>query len=417
MPYAVSLIIRKEVPLMSGHVVFMVEVIILLVVAAIAAVAGFAIGKLRTRSAMAAEVAKAREEVAAANARLSAERTFSAEALKTQAETLRKEFQVMATQMARVEGQTLREEHLARLNDLLAPLGKNIESFRTQFVSGHATMDRYIKDLVEQTTAVGHEAGQLAKALKANSKMQGNWGEAILNNLLEASGLTEGRDYIVQEHTRDEEGRSLIPDVVVNLPGERAVIVDSKVSLTAFADYAVCEDEDERQRLMREHLQSLRRHVKELSVKNYDKVVKNSIGYVLMFVPNEAAYIAAMNSDPKLATEAYAQRIIIVNPTNLLMALQLAYNLWQSELQSRSVFEIYNSAEKLYKKFSTFAQNFEQIGKSIRQLSTTYEKAEKQLATGKGNIVDQLEGWKKKGLTPTSEIPESLRNLNENEEE
>ena len=395
----------------------MVEVSILLIVAVIAAIAGFAIGKLRTRTMMATEVAKAREEVAAANARLAAERTFSAEALKTQAESLRKEFQAMASQMARVEGKTLREEHLARLTDLLAPLGKNIESFRTQFVSGHAAMDRYIKDLVEQTTAVGHEAGQLAKALKANSKMQGNWGEAILNNLLEASGLTEGRDYVVQEHTRDEEGRSLIPDVVVNLPGERAVIVDSKVSLTAFADYAVCEEEDERQRLMREHLLSLRRHVKELSVKNYDKVVKNSIGYVLMFVPNEAAYIAAMNADSKLATEAYAQRIIIVNPTNLLMALQLAYNLWQSELQSRSVYEIYNSAEKLYKKFVGFAQNFEQVGKGIRQLSATYEKAEKQLATGRGNIVDQLEGWKKKGLTPSSEIPSSLLEQNEGEED
>ena len=395
----------------------MVDIVILLVVAGIAAVAGYAIGALRTRIALNAEVAKAREEAATASARLNAERTHSAEALKVQADALRAEFQAMASQLARVEGKALREEHLERLNDLLAPLGKNIESFRTQFVSGHAAMDRYIKDLVEQTTAVGHEAGQLAKALKANSKMQGNWGEAILNNLLEASGLTEGRDFIVQEHTRDEEGRSLIPDVVVNLPGERAVVVDSKVSLTAFADYAVCDDEEERQRLMREHLLSLRRHVKELSVKNYDKVVKNSIGYVLMFVPNEAAYIAAMNADPKLATEAYAQRIIILNPTNLLMALQLAYNLWQSELQSRSVYEIYNSAEKLYKKFVGFAQNFAQIGKGIRQLSDVYDKAEKQLATGRGNIVDQLEGWKKKGLTPSSEIPEALRNLNESEVE
>ena len=395
----------------------MVDIVILLVVVGIAAVAGYAIGALRTRIALNAEVAKAREEAATASARLNAERTHSAEALKVQADALRAEFQAMASQLARVEGKALREEHLERLNDLLAPLGKNIESFRTQFVSGHAAMDRYIKDLVEQTTAVGHEAGQLAKALKANSKMQGNWGEAILNNLLEASGLTEGRDFIVQEHTRDEEGRSLIPDVVVNLPGERAVVVDSKVSLTAFADYAVCDDEEERQRLMREHLLSLRRHVKELSVKNYDKVVKNSIGYVLMFVPNEAAYIAAMNADPKLATEAYAQRIIILNPTNLLMALQLAYNLWQSELQSRSVYEIYNSAEKLYKKFVGFAQNFAQIGKGIRQLSDVYDKAEKQLATGRGNIVDQLEGWKKKGLTPSSEIPEALRNLNESEVE
>ena len=395
----------------------MTEVIIILIVALVAAFAGYAFGSLRTRTAMAAEVEKARSEATAATARLSVERTHSAEALKMQAEALRAEFQRMATHLAREEGKALRDEHIARLTDLLAPLGKNIENFRTQFVSGHAAMDRYIKDLVAQTTAVGHEAEQLAKALKGNTKMQGNWGEAILNNLLEASGLTEGRDFIVQEHVQDEKGRSLIPDVVVNLPGDRSVIVDSKVSLTAFADYARAEDEIERDRLMKEHLLSVRRHVKELSVKNYDKVIKNSIGYVLMFIPNEAAYIAAVNADPKLATEAYAQRIIILNPTNLLMALQLAYNLWQSELQSRSVYEIYSSAEKLYKKFTGFAQNFLLVGKNIRQLTDAYEKAEKQLATGRGNIIDQLEGWKKKGLTPSAEIPEALRNMDEKESE
>jgi DNA recombination protein RmuC len=269
-------------------------------------------------------------------------------------------------------------------------------------------MDQYIKDLVAQTTAVGREAGQLAQALKSNTKLQGNWGEAVLNNLLEASGLTEGRDYRVQEQTRDEEGRALIPDVVVNLPGDRAVVIDSKVSLTAFAAYAAAGSEEESARCLREHVLSVRRHVKELSVKNYSKVVKNSIGYVLMFVPNEAAYIAAVNADPRLASDAYAQRIILLNPTNLLMALQLAYNLWQSELQSRSVYEIYRSADRLYRKFAGFAKNFEQVGKGIRQLNEVYEKAEKQLTTGRGNIVEQLEGWKKKGLDPSADIPESL---------
>ena len=395
----------------------MTEILLLLLTAAIAAAAGYAFGVLRTRTALSAELQKAKSEATAATERLHAEREHSAEALKVQAAALRAEFQNMATHLARVEGKALRDEHIARLNDLLAPLGENIVNFRNQFVSGQAAMDRYIQDLVKQTTAVGQEAEQLAKALKSNTKMQGNWGEAILNNLLEASGLTEGRDFVVQEHTIDENGRSLIPDVVVNLPGERAVIIDSKVSLTAFADYSAEEDEERRARLLNEHVASVRRHVKELSAKNYEKVVKNSIGYVLMFIPNEAAYIAAVNADHKLATEAYGLRIIILNPTNLLMALQLAYHLWQSELQSRSVYEIYNSAEKLYKKFTLFAQNFVQVGKSIRQLSDTYGKAEKQLATGRGNIIDQLEGWKKKGLTPTSEIPESLRNLEENEVE
>lgn len=393
------------------------NLLLLLLTAFLSAVAGYAVGVLRTRSALSAELEKARTAATVATTQLAAERAHTATALKAQAEALRSEFQNMATQLARTEGQALREEHLTRLKDLLMPLGRDIDNFRNQFVSGHAAMDRYIKDLVAQTTAVGHEANQLAAALKGNSKMQGNWGEAILNNLLEASGLTEGRDFLVQEHTKDENGRDLIPDVVVHLPGDRSVIIDSKVSLTAFTESTSTDDEAERLRLIREHVASVRRHIKELSVKNYDKAIKNSIGYVLMFIPNEAAYIAAVNAEPKLGTEAYAQRIILLNPTNLLMALQLAYNLWQSELQSRSVYEIYSSAEKLYKKFTGFAQNFVQIKKSIQQLSDTYEKAEKQLTSGRGNIITQLEGWKKKGVTLTADIPEALRNQNEEDNE
>lgn len=391
----------------------MIELLTLLFVAVLAFAAGYAIGAHRSMQKAADELTKAKAEATAATTRLQTEQTYSAQALKTQAEALRAEFQSMATQLARIEGKALHDEHIARLSDLLAPLGKNIESFRNQFISGHAAMDKYIKELVTQTTAVGHEAEQLAKALKANTKIQGNWGETILYNLLEASGLTEGRDFVVQEHTRDEEGNTLIPDVVIKLPSERAIIIDSKVSLNAFADYATTDEEGERQRFLNDHLRSIRRHIKELSAKNYDKVVENSIGYVLMFIPNEAAYIAAVNADHKLGTDAYAQRIILVNPTNLLMALQLAYNLWQSELQSRSVSEIYEAAEKLYKKFCSFAENYVKIGDSIKQLSDNYEKAEKQLCTGRGNIVSQLEGWKKKGLNPSKDIPEALRNAHE----
>ena len=269
-------------------------------------------------------------------------------------------------------------------------------------------MDRYVRDLMEQTTAMGREAEELARALRSDSKKQGNWGEMILGNLLQASGLTEGRDYVVQAGTEDGEGRRLIPDVVVNLPGNRAVIVDSKVSLTAFTAYVAADDAEEQKRMLREHVASVRRHVKELSQKRYDKVVKNSIGYVLMFIPGEAPYVAAVSADERLTADAYAQRVILLNPTNLLMALQLAYNLWQSEMQSRSVGEIYTSAERLYKKFTLFAQNFVQIGRGIRQLSDVYERSEKQLTTGRGNIISQLEGWKKKGLTPPADIPDAL---------
>lgn len=371
--------------------------IIGLILAAIAFAAGYFLATLRTQ-----------REAISAKARLQAEQQHAEDNMKRQAQALRAEFKAISVEMMRTQGDALRQQHLNSLEQLLKPLGHDIEDFRTQFVKGHASLDGYIKALVEQTTSLGEEADALAKALKGNTKLQGNWGEAVLSNLLSASGLTEGRDYTLQEHHADGRGSVAIPDVVVHLPQSRNLIIDSKVSLKAFTEYVATDDALEQDRLLKEHVRSVRQHIKELSVKNYNKIVPDSIGYVLMFIPGEAAYVAAVTADPTLPTEAYAQHVIIINPTNLLMALQLAYNLWQSELQSRSVNEIYTSAEKLYKKFSTFAQNFVKIGNSIDQLQRTYGDAQRQLSTGRGNIVSQLEGWKKKGLNPSASLPEDL---------
>lgn len=371
--------------------------IIGLILAVVAFAAGYFLATLRTQ-----------REAISAKARLQAEQQHAEDNMKRQAQALRAEFKAISVEMMRTQGDALRQQHLNSLEQLLKPLGHDIEDFRTQFVKGHASLDGYIKALVEQTTSLGEEADALAKALKGNTKLQGNWGEAVLSNLLSASGLTEGRDYTLQEHHADGRGSVAIPDVVVHLPQSRNLIIDSKVSLKAFTEYVATDDALEQDRLLKEHVRSVRQHIKELSVKNYNKIVPDSIGYVLMFIPGEAAYVAAVTADPTLPTEAYAQHVIIINPTNLLMALQLAYNLWQSELQSRSVNEIYTSAEKLYKKFSTFAQNFVKIGNSIDQLQRTYGDAQRQLSTGRGNIVSQLEGWKKKGLNPSASLPEDL---------
>ena len=187
------------------------------------------------------------------------------------------------------------------------------------------------------------------------------------------------------------------------------MVTDSKVSLTAFTDYANATDEAERAAALKRHVASVRAHVKELSAKDYASAVEGAIGYVLMFIPNEAAYIAAVTADARLTADAYRAHVILLNPTNLLMALQLAYNLWQSELQGRSVREIYDAADRLYKKFCGFADNFVRIGRGIDQLNQTYVRADKQLTSGRGSIVAQLEGWKKKGLTPSAELPPRLR--------
>ena len=370
---------------------------IYVIIAIVSLVAGYAIGTLRSQ-----------REAIAAKAQLKAEQQHADENMRRQAQALRAEFKAMSVEMMRTQGDALREQHLHSLESLLKPLGHDIESFRSQFVKGHASLDGYIKALVEQTQSLAREAEDLANAMKGKTKLQGNWGEAVLANLLSASGLTEGRDYTLQSHVNDGRGSVAIPDVVVHLPENRNVIIDSKVSLKAFTDYVAADDALEQDRLLKEHVRSVRAHIKELGAKNYDRLVPDSIGYVLMFIPGEAAYVAAVTAAPTLPTEAYAQHVILINPTNLLMALQLAYNLWQSELQSRSVSEIYASAEKLYKKFSTFAQNFVKIGNSIDQLHRTYDEAQRQLSTGRGNIVSQLEGWKKKGLTPSSSIPDEL---------
>ena len=368
-------------------------IIICILLTIVTFAAGYAFGTMRSQ----------REAVAAKAARKHAD-----EALRAQAAALRAEFKAVSAETMRSQGDALRESHLHSLEALLQPLGRDIDRFRTQFVSGHASLDSYIKSLIAQTQTLGRDAENLAKALKGNNKLQGNWGEAVLDNLLATSGLTEGRDYTLQSHLPDGIGSTAIPDVVVHLPGERNVIIDSKVSLKHYTAYVATDDPAEQAQLLKEHVRSVRQHIKELSAKNYNKLVPNSIGYVLMFIPGEGAYMEAVNAEPTLSAEAYAQHVILINPTNLLMALQLAYNLWQSEMQSRSVHEIYTSAEKLYKKFTTFAQNFVKIGNGMQQLQRTYDEAYKQLCTGRGNIVSQLEGWKKKGLTPTSSLPDEL---------
>ena len=380
------------------------EIILSILFALVAGAAGYFWGIHRMQS----RVSQLERAAIEAQTRLKAEREHSEMALRKQAEALRAEFKAVSADYVQTQSDNLRTQHIRSLEALLKPLGHNIEQFRTQFIEGNASLDRYIKSLIDQTNSLGRDAEDLAKALKSNNKLQGNWGEAVLANLLSASGLTEGRDYTLQQRSPDGKGSSAIPDVVVHLPGKRNIVIDSKASLTAYTDYVAAESPEEQQKLLKEHLRSVRQHVKELSTKDYSKLVPDSIGYVLMFIPSEGAYVTAVTAEPQLTTEAYAQHIIIVNPTNLLMALQLAYNLWQSEMQSRSVGEIYASAEKLYKKFSTFANNFVKIGNTIDQLHHTYEDAHKQLATGRGNIVSQLEGWKKKGLTPSSQLPEEL---------
>ena len=229
------------------------NLLICIIVAVVAFAAGYFLAALRTQ-----------REAISAKAQLKAEQQHADENMRRQAQALRAEFKAMSVEMMRTQGDALRQQHLHSLEALLKPLGHDIEDFRTQFVKDHASLDSYIKALVEQTTTLGKEADALAKALKGNTKLQGNWGEAVLANLLCAAGLTEGRDYTLQEHHADGRGSVAIPDVVVHLPEERNLIIDSKVSLKAFTEYVAADDAIEQDRLLKEHVRSVRQHIKEL---------------------------------------------------------------------------------------------------------------------------------------------------------
>ena len=261
-----------------------------------------------------------------------------------------------------------------------------------------------VDSLKLQTERIGEDAANLSRALKGESKTQGDWGEMVLETLLENSGLQRDEEFFVQETVKSEDGASFRPDVVVKFPEGRSVVIDSKVSLKAYADAVAAEDERERDQLLAEHAKSVRRHVDELSAKSYDKLVKDAIGFVLMFVPNENSYIAAMKQQPYLSRYAYQKRIIIISPSNLLMALQLAYNLWQYDRQSKNVEKIVKTAADLYDKVAGFAETFTDLEAQLQRLARNFEQARGQLFDGKGNVLKRIEGLRALGVTPKKRI-------------
>lgn len=330
-----------------------------------------------------------------------------------------------ATQMADSQ-RGLSEANKAQVGELLTPIKEQFEALqktiaerKTQDEVGkremkdtlEATMrlfsqqqEQAIATLREQTRQIGTDANNLAQALKGDSKTQGDWGEMILDTLLEASGLRKGEEYFVQESVKDDNGANKRPDVIVRFPEGRNVVIDSKVSLTAYSEAMATTDEAERDRLMALHVKSVETHVKELAAKDYGSVVDGAIGFVLMFIPNESSYIAAMRRKPSLSRDAYSRKVIIISPSNLLMALQLAYNLWQYDRQNKNVAAIVDQARKLYEKMATFQGTYEDIRKKLRSLTESVEKGDNQLQSGQGNMIGMTEKLRNMGVTPAKLI-------------
>ena len=354
---------------------------------------------------------------------------------------LQEEVRNMAARMLDESREKMNTADKERLDALLAPLKERLEAFnqtvtnnskentankteiKTTFEEAmkrlHAEQEltikamredqeRAVKELREQTERIGNDAASLTQALKGDSKMQGDWGEMILDKTLEDCGLIQGQQYFLQENYKDKDGNNFRPDAVIVFPNEERAVIDAKVSLTAYQAAIREENATERERYLKEHVSSIKKHVDELSAKNYEKLVPGCIGFVLMFVPYESGYSAALKTDPSILQYAYRKHIIILSPSNLLMALQLTHTMWQNFRMTKNVEEILHQSNELFDKFVTFAETFVKLGADIERLQQDFSRAKGQLNEGKGNIVRRLEGLKTLGISPKKQIPENL---------
>ena len=395
-------------------------------------------------------VAKSQLEAAQKNAAdsVNAEREHSQKLLsemqkqmETSKKLMQEEMRTMAAQMLSESREHLNAADKERLDALLKPLHERIEAFNQNVTAAtkegasnkteikttfeetikllqevqtstvksiREDNERAIRELRQQTERIGNDAASLTQALKGDSKMQGDWGEMILETTLESCGLTKNEQFFLQRNYQDAKGNSFRPDAVIDLPGGEHAVIDAKVSLTAYQAAVNATDATEQELFLKEHIKSIKKHVDELSAKNYETIVPNCIGYVLMFIPYESGYAAAIKTDPAILQYAYRKHIILLSPSNLLMALQLTRTMWQNYRMNKNVDEILHASNDLYDKFVSFGETFLKVGTGIQRLQSDYEKAHSQLSEGKGNIVRRLENMKQLGITPKKELPEGL---------
>ncbi len=334
---------------------------------------------------------------------------------KTEIENLQdkftKEFENLANKILDQKSQKFTASNKENIEQILNPLRDKIKDFEDKvqknndnFNIKHARLDEVIKELNKQNLKITEEADKLTKALKGDSKIQGNWGELILDRVLEKSGLTEGREYHKQQSYESQSGDRLQPDVVINLPNDKQMVIDSKVSLTAYERYVNTEDKAEQKTFLKEHVNSLKRHIKQLSEKKYQELgYKNTPDFVLMFIPVEPALYLAQNEDQKFYYSAFKDNILMVSPTTLLSTLRTVDMIWSNEKQQQNANEIAQHAGNLYDKFSNLLDELETLGKRIKSTDTAYVSAMKKL-TGQQNLVKDVAKLKTLGVKTTKEI-------------
>ncbi len=331
-------------------------------------------------------------------------------------------FKELATAILDEKSQTFKKSNEERLGEILAPFKANLESLQKKIddcytgeVSEVKSLRDSLKQLTELNATISREARELTDALRGNSKVQGDWGEMILRQILEKSGLEEGVNFTTQAtHNADgskivgEESNLLRPDVIFHLPEGKHIVIDSKVSLTAYVNYVNATNDQEREAALAAHVASVAQHVKELTAKQYQRYVKDAADFVMMFVPNEGAYMAAMNADTGLWEKAYQQHVVIISPTHLISVLKLMYQLWTRDKQTKNALSIAEETGKLYDKLCGFVKDLQDVGSALSKAQERYDEAWGKLSTGKGNLLKKAEDIKALGIKTSKQLPAAV---------
>lgn len=341
---------------------------------------------------------------------------------QTELELARESMRTHFQQEMNTRTEQFKQTNTEHMMQIVAPLKRELDLLRELTAQSKESSDKNtaslaqsIKNIIEHDQQRDKTTQTLANALKNRGKVQGDWGEQVLTNILRDSGLREGQEFFVQDNVKDEEGKNLRPDVVVHAADGSRIIIDSKVSLTAYSDYVGAEDDEQRKTAIKANYESIWKHVDELSKKNYNRLVDNAVPIVLMFVPNEGSYILAMNHDPSLGSKAYQKGVLIINPTNLMVVLRLILLTWQNTRQEKNYEAIRKAAAGIYEKYAVFAENYLTLGRQIDTIRTTYDKGVGQLREGRGNLSSRLESLLQYGVTTTKSLPEDMQPILGNE--
>lgn len=339
-------------------------------------------------------------------------------------EKFTKEFENLANKILEEKSSKFTEQNKENMKNILSPLQEKIQLFEKRVddthkesIDYHAALRQQILGLSEMNAQMSKETLNLTKALKGDSKMQGNWGELVLERVLEKSGLEKDREYYVQQSHTNEGGQRVFPDVVINLPDGKKMIVDSKVSLTAYEKYINEEDDNLKNSYLKEHVNSIKRHVEQLGEKNYQDLYQiESPDFVLLFIPMEPAFALALNDDTTLYNKAFERNIVIVTPSTLLATLRTIDSMWANQKQQENAFEIARQAGALYDKFEGFVADLIKVGKKIDESKVEYQGAMNKLVDGKGNLIISVEKLKKMGAKAKKALPENILNRAEKDE-